>query len=416
MDLSLSSIEGFKITSYKNNMKKLLMLGGGFLQNFVIRKAKAMGYYVLCLDANPKAIGFQIADEHAVINIVDEEACLAYAREKQVDGVLTAATDFSVLTMSRIAQEMHLPGVNYASAKIIKNKASVRKLLFEAQADDTGYSYEIDSLEAIDEVLPKIKFPIMMKPVDGSGSRGASKVEKAEDFAKAAEFAMSGSITHRAVAEPFIDGKEYGVESFVDNGAVHVLAVMQKDMTQPPYYAELGHALPSGLSNELETKVKSCVYRAIVALGVNHGSVNMDLLITKEGHVHIVDIGARMGGNLIGSHIIPTGTGIDYMGNMIRAAVGDITNWKPEWMPRPIATKLLALTPGKVKALPDFDEIKIRYGVQIEHHLHVGDTITPYRTNLDGCGYVVARSFDVDESIDIAAKARNVIDGLIVRE
>ena len=68
-------------------------------------------------------------------------------------------------------------------------------------------------MEAIAEVLPKVKFPIMMKPVDGSGSRGASKVENAEDFAKAAEFAMSGSITHRAVAEPFINGREYGVES-----------------------------------------------------------------------------------------------------------------------------------------------------------------------------------------------------------
>lgn len=397
-------------------MKKLLMLGGGFLQNFVIRKAKAMGYYVLCLDADPNAIGFQIADECSVINIVDEEACLAYAREKQVDGVLTAATDFSVLTMSHIAEIMHLPGINYASAKIIKNKASVRKLLFEAQADDTGYSYEIDSLDAIDEVLPKIKFPIMMKPVDGSGSRGASKVEKAEDFAKAAEFAMNGSITNRAVAEPFIDGKEYGVESFVDNGEIHVLAVMQKDMTQPPYYAELGHAVPSGLSEELETKVKTCVYRAICALGVNHGSVNMDLLITKEGNVHIVDIGARMGGNLIGSHIIPTGTGIDYMGNMIRAAVGDATSWEPKWQPRPIATKLLALTPGKVKELPDFDEMAMRYNVQIEHHLHIGDTITPYRTNLDGCGYVVAHDLDVEHCIALAADVRKIIDENIIRE
>lgn len=72
------------------------MLGGGFLQKYVIRKAKTMGYYVLCLDADPNAVGFDIADEHAVINIVDEEACLAYARDKQVDGVLTAATDFSV--------------------------------------------------------------------------------------------------------------------------------------------------------------------------------------------------------------------------------------------------------------------------------------------------------------------------------
>lgn len=392
------------------------MLGGGFLQKYVICKAKTMGYYVLCLDADPNAVGFAIADEHAVINIVDEEACLAYARDKQVDGVLTAATDFSVLTMSRIAEELHLPGINYQSAKVIKNKALVRKRLFEANADDTGISYEIDSVEDIADILPKIKFPVMMKPVDGSGSRGASKVEKTEDFVKAAEFAMNGSITHRAVAEPFIEGKEYGVESFVDNGVIHVLGVMLKDMTEPPYYAELGHAIPSGLTPELETKVKSCVYRAIFALGVNHGSVNMDLLITNEGNVHIVDVGARMGGNLIGSHIIPMGTGIDYMGNMIRAAVGDATNWKPEWQPKPVATRLLALTPGIIKKLPNFDQIAAEYNVQIEHHLHEGNTITPYRTNLDGCGYVVAHDIDVELSIALASEVRNIIDKLIVRE
>lgn len=396
--------------------KKLLMLGGGLLQNFVIEKAKSMDYYVYCLDADPNAPGFQIADEYAVVNIVDEEACLAYARDKQVNGVLTAATDFGVLTMSRIAEAMYLPGINYRSAKIIKNKASVRKLLFEAHADDTGYAYEIGSMDEIAEILPKMKFPIMMKPVDGSGSRGASKVEKAEDFAKAVEFAMSGSITHRAVAEPFVDGREYGVESFVDNGEIHVLAVMQKDMTLPPYYAELGHAIPSGLKEELEIKVKTCVYRAVCALGVNHGSVNMDLLITNGGNVHIIDIGARMGGNLIGSHIVPIGTGIDYMGNMIRAAVSDPTCWKPECQPRTVATKLLALTPGKVKELPDFDLISSKYDVQIEHHLHVGDVITPYRTNLDGCGYVVACGYDVDNCIALATDVRKVIDESIVRE
>lgn len=397
-------------------MKKLLILGGGFLQCFVIRKAKELGYFVYCLDADPTAMGFQIADEYAVINIIDQERCLAFAKQHNVNGVLTAATDFGVLTMSYIAQEMNLPGINYAAAKMIKNKANVRRCLFEAKADDTGNSYEIDSMEEIAEVLPKIKFPIMMKPVDGSGSRGASKVERAEDFAKAAEFAMSGSITKRAVAEPFINGREYGVESFVDNGEIHVLAVMQKDMTLPPYYAELGHAIPSGLGDDLEAKVKSCVRKALLALDVNHGSVNMDLLITKDGDVHIVDIGARMGGNLIGSHIIPTGTGIDYMGNMIRAAVGDSTNWYPEWQPRPVATKLLALTPGKVKALPDFTAIEVKHNVQIEIHLHVGDEITPYRTNLDGCGYVVARSFSVEDSMIIAADVRKEIDETIVRE
>ena len=174
-------------------MKKLLMLGGGFLQCFVIRKAKEMGYVVYCLDADPNAMGFQIADEYAVINIIDQEGCLAYAKKKQVDGVLTAATDFSVLTMSYIAQEMNLPGINYGSAKMIKNKAQVRKCLYEAKADDTGYSYEIGSLEEIPEILPKILFPIMMKPVDGSGSRGASKVETAKDFFSCSSYAIYAS-------------------------------------------------------------------------------------------------------------------------------------------------------------------------------------------------------------------------------
>ena len=201
-----------------------------------------------------------------------------------------------------------------------------------------------------------------------------------------------------------------------DGTKSYVLAVMQKDMTLPPYYAELGHAIPSGLSLSLENKVKGCVKNALIALGVNHGSVNMDLLINSNGQVHIVDIGARMGGNLIGSHIIPTGTGIDYMGNMIKAAVGDETNWTPATSPQPVATKLLALKPGIVKVLPDFVKIETEFNVIVEHHLHVGDSITPYRTNLDGCGYVVAKASTIEHSIELAAKVRQMLDITILRK
>lgn len=396
-------------------MKRLLMLGGGFLQSYVINRAKELGYNVLVLDADPNAVGFKLSDEHAVINIVDENACLHYALDKKVDGVLTAATDFGVLTMSHIADAMHLPGINYQTAKIIKNKASVRKCLFDSLADDTGYSFEIKSLDEAPALSAKIEYPVMVKPVDGSGSRGASKVNCIDDFVRACELAMAGSISHHAVAEPFVVGKEYGVETFVDNGVIHVLGVMQKDMTDPPYYAELGHAMPSGLSEEMENKVKACVKRAILALNVNHGSVNMDIIIGDKGDVHIVDIGARMGGNLIGSHIIPQGTGIAYVDNMIRAAVGDKTDFTPVAEPQPVATKLLALTPGRVAKLPDFKWIAKECDVQIEHHLHVGDIITPYRTNLDGCGYVIATGKTVDEAVERVKRGRDMINEQIER-
>lgn len=76
---------------------------------------------------------------------------------------------------------------------------------------------------------------------------------------------------------------------------------------------------------------------------------------------------------------------------------------------------MLALAPGKIKNLPDFAQIAEENNVQIEHHLHIGDLITPYRTNLDGCGYVVASNLDVNLSIEQAAEVRSLIDKSIER-
>lgn len=395
-------------------MKKVLIIGAGFLQAFVIRKAKQLGYTVLAVDANPNAEGFAYADKHAVINIVDEKACLEYARQENIDGVLTAATDYGVLTAAYIAQEMGLPGLKYQVAQTIKNKYKVRKCLFENQVDDTQQAYEVSADTDLAALAKQITYPVMVKPCDGSGSRGANRVDSPEDLANACRLAMDNSLTRKAEIESFIFGSEYGAESLVVKGEVHVLGIMKKTMTQPPYYAELGHALPSDLSSETESYVRACVEKAIKALGVNSGSVNMDMLITPEGKVYIVDIGARMGGNLIGSHIIPLGTGIDYMANMIRTAVGDPVDFTPGER-SPVATRLLAFSGGVVKELPDFAAIEKTYNVQICHHMEAGQQVSEYHTNLDGCGYIVAKAQSVAAAEQNACNALTEVSKSIYR-
>lgn len=388
--------------------KKVLVIGAGFLQSFVIKKAKELGYVTLAVDADPNAIGFKYADSYAVINIVDELACLEYAKKENVDGVLTAATDYGVLTASYIAREMGLPGINYESAKIIKNKYLTRKCLYENKVDDTEEGYEISRNTDIEVLKDKIRYPVMVKPCDGSGSRGASRVGGAGELVSACNAAMDASITGRAVIEKFIVGKEYGAESLVVNGDIHVLSIMRKWMTEPPYYAELGHAIPTDLTPGTEEKARECVKNALVALGVNNGSVNMDMLITADGKVYIVDIGARMGGNMIGPCIIPYGTGVDYMANMLKCAVGDEVDFTPSDK-TVVATRLLAFGDGVVRELPDFEAIKEKYGVEIYHHMELMQRVNEYHTNLDGLGYVVARAETVDKAIENAEGALSEI-------
>lgn len=395
-------------------MKKILVIGAGFLQSYVIKEAKRLGYYVIAVDGNPKAEGFIYADEFTVINITDEQACLSFAKEKNIDGVLTAATDYGVLTAALIAQELGLNGINYESAKVIKNKYLVRKKLSESSSDDTENCYELTKEEDIERVQAQLSYPVMVKPCDGSGSRGASRVSNQDEFKEACLGALDQSLTQKVLIEPFIFGEEYGVESFVYNNDIYVLGIMKKLMTRPPYYAELGHMIPAGLSLKLEQKIKMSVVKAIKALGINFGSVNMDMLLTVEGKVHIVDIGARMGGNLIGSHIIPLGTGIQYIENMIKAAVGDPVDFSERKEKQAVATRLLALQSGTIQALPDFNLLK-NQGI-IEHHLKVGDIINEYRTNLDGCGYVVCVGASIEECNQRAETLRTIIDEGIVRE
>lgn len=389
-------------------MKKLLVIGAGFLQDFVIRKAVSMGYETLTVDADPNAVGFKHAHKHAVINIVDEKACLEYAKAEQIDGVVTAATDFGVLSAAYVAQELGLPGLKYEVAQLIKNKYRVRKCLYEAQVDDTEQAYEVNAETDIESLAKKLTYPVMVKPCDGSGSRGASRVDIAADLKDACIYAMNGSITHRAEIETFILGQEYGAESLVVDGQIHVLGIMKKWMTKPPYYAELGHAMPCGLPLKIEEKAKECVKNAIAALGINFGCVNMDMLITSEGKVYIIDIGARMGGNMIGPCIIPYGTGIDYVGAMIQNAVGDPVNMSVKEHGA-VATKLLAFDEGIVKQMPDVKMIEIRYDVEIYHHMTEGLKVNEYHTNLDGCGYVVAKGINADSAVTRAELALEAV-------
>lgn len=393
-------------------MKKILIIGAGFLQSFVIQKAKKMGYETIAVDANPNSVGFGYADKYKVIDIVDEKACLAFAQKENIDGVLTAATDYGVLTASYIARELGLPGLNYEVARLIKNKYRVRRCLYENYTDDAEQAYEVDRDTDISALAKRIVFPVMVKPCDGSGSRGTSRVDAAGALEQACHFAMDSSASQRAIVETFVVGKEYGAESIVVNGEVHVLGIMKKWMTAPPYYAELGHAMPSDLPKAVEEKAKRCVASAIKALGINFGSVNMDMIITDDGAIHIVDVGARMGGNMIGPCVVPYGTGVDYMANMICAAVGDKVDFSVcEY--GAVATRLLAFGDGVVKQLPDIEKIEKEYDVEIYHHLEVGQTIREYHTNLDGCGYIIAKAADLETAIAKADKVLSLFKKVI---
>ena len=173
-------------------------------------------------------------------------------------------------------------------------------------------------------------------------------------------------------------------------------------MTNPPYYAELGHSIPSGLSKDIEDSIVQNVTKAIKTLGVLNGSVNMDLILSRDNKANIIDVGVRMGGNVIGSHIIPSATGIDILENLVKLSIGESVNLEKK-LNRNISTRLLDFGPGKITKILDMSGlIDGNNVIDIVLNKKVGDITNTYKSNVDTFGWIVVSGNTPKEAENLA--------------
>ncbi|MDK0799566.1 ATP-grasp domain-containing protein [Clostridium perfringens] len=391
-------------------MKKIMIIGAGPLQLPVIKKVKELGFKSICIDKNKDSVGFEFADIYNTIDIIDEEECYNFAKLNKIDGVLTVATDYGVLTTSYIAERLNLKGLDYKKCKIIKNKYEIRKKL-SCEDNNLKQFYEISNMNDLDIIKNDIEYPVIVKPIDGSGSKGVNVANNYNEIKDYVSVAKNSCISKKVIVESFITGNEYGVECFVYNKKIYILAIMEKVMTKYPIFSELGH-VTINLDSEIAYNIKKVVRNTINILGINYGSVNMDILYGLNGPV-VIDIGARAGGNLISSHIVPMSTGIDLYKESIKASLGYEPDLSIKSSNKTIATRILNLNAGQVKSINfnKIEELKDKSFVKdIILNINIGSYVREYRNNLDSCGYVVVEGNSVEDAKDKALKIRDEIE------
>ena len=392
-------------------MKKVLIFGA---VKHAIEKAKELGYETIVVDQVSTLPTIKLADKFKCIPFEDFEANLEYAKQEKIDGVVNA-TEFAVLVSSYVAEKLNLPGLNFETAKIVKNKYEIRKKMLENGITNVPQFFEVENIEQLNDIKGKIKFPVIIKPASGLGSLHVYRIDDFETLSEKIIEVIDGSFNKKALIETFITGQEYGVESFVYNGEVFVLGIMKKNMTPLPYRSELGHIIPSELPEEIENKIKNVVTNLIMTLKINAGAVNMDLILSEDNEVFIIDVGARMGGNAITSHIIPLSKGIDHVGNVIKYSMGDNNIELEPKFNKCVVTRILDLDEGTIKKLPDFSKYYDNEVVEIYFEKAVGDKIEKYISDAQRCGFLVVQGEDIEKIKKKAVEIRNRINEEIVR-
>lgn len=383
--------------------KKILLLGGSAQQVPAIKKAKEMGYDTVLIDYLPDNPGQFVADKWYPASTTDVEEVYRIAKEEKVSGILPYASDPAALPAAIVSERLGLPTNPAKSVEILGVKHKFRPFLKENGFACPGhFILPVDlSREEVIEKVSQLKFPVVIKPTDSSGSKGVSFINDIAEIDKALEWAKSYSRNGVLIAEEFIhrghphiiagdifvvDGKItiFGdLESWRDNGGESLIPI--------------GEKYPEQLTETQRDNMYSELQRLMDVLEIRNGEFNIEILIDNEDRPHFLEVGPRAGGNMIPVQVSDI-YGVDLIEANVAAAMGE----KIELSPVTPSERFMTLVvhshkPGIFERLDFSDEVKDKV-YRTVYYKHPGDKIEAFNEAGKAIG-IVFMKFDTEKEM-----------------
>jgi len=306
-------------------MKRILFLGGANFQIPAIEEAKRMGLYVITCDYLPNNPGHKLADEYYNVSTVDIPAVLRLAEKIKPDIIMAYASDPGAPVAAFVSEKYGLPSNPYAVVRNLSEKDLFRGFLQEHNFN-VPRSMGLDESEIDTSLLDDFIYPLIVKPVDASGSKGVMKILEPSELKIASKYALSLSRKRRIIIEEFVfcDGEQLHGDGFVINGnlAFYYLGdhhYNHKVNQFVPYCT----TWPSKKAKTIIDAVGREVAMAVKCVGLQNGPINIEARVSVKGEIYIMEIGPRSGGNFV-PQAIKYATGFDMIKSSLDILMGNI--------------------------------------------------------------------------------------------
>jgi biotin carboxylase len=304
-------------------MKKILFLGGAPSQIPPIQYALEQGHEVITLDYLPQNPGHKLSHRYYNVSTTDKDAVLDVARAEKIDGIVAYASDPAAPTAAYVAEKMGLPGNPYESVEILARKDLFRAFLAK-HGFNTPCSKAFYSEDDAKIWLNEIGVPAFVKPVDSSGSKGVTHLQKIEDFPAAFEHALKFSREKKVVVEEKIVRQGYQVagDGFIVDGELVFRCWADEHFDKLCNgLVPIGQTFPTSHKEELLDQAHRESQRLLTLLGMRTGALNFDFVFSEDGKFYFLELGPRNGGCLI-PEVIRYATGVDLIKYTVDAALG----------------------------------------------------------------------------------------------
>lgn len=376
--------------------KSILVFGGSDFQRSLIKECMKMGLHTVVIDPNPEAEAKDYAHAFEVVGGQDFEGTCKVVEKHKIDAIVTGATDKPLVMMARIAEKYGLKFISQDTAKW-----STDKFLMKQKFQENNLPHAKGVI--IEEINDDLNYPLIIKPSDNSGSRGVVFCENKEALGTLFEEAKMHTRKPYLIAEEFIEGKEYSIESLHYNGKSEILQITEKIVTPLPYFIELGHVQPVEIDADTLKKLELLLDKAVKAFGFDNCGAHNEVKI-NNGEITLIEVSPRIGGDFISSTLVKASTGINMEKALIQMALGE----EPQLGKREDAASgifFFFLKEGRIKSMNNVEEIlNMDEIIQYEFNLKVGDVVPKIKTGVDRYGYFILKTENREKLIELKNK------------
>ncbi|MEP6909339.1 MAG: ATP-grasp domain-containing protein [Actinomycetota bacterium] len=386
--------------------KRVLVLGAGPAQLGLLAAARERGLFVIALDRDPAAPGFQYADRRAIISTEDEQGIAQLAEAENVDGIIAPGIDWPVGIAARVAERIGLPHpIDPATGSLAVSKQKQRERLTAAGVPQPAWQIVKSPEETLQQTVAT---SWVVKAPDRQGQKGLALVSSEEELPAAIGRAIEESRSGVAIVEELVDGPEVTVNAFSVRGEFHPLTVTDRlTAERPAFGVALAHVWPS----EAGGKAAEVAGRAVEALGIKDGPSYTQLRIGPDGP-QVIEVAARLGGGH-DAELVHAALGVDLNELALQAALGE-----PLWsaalhaVPQVGGAVVRFLVPpeGVLQAVEGVEAAWAAEGVQdIRVYREPGHVFGPFLRAADRAGAVLAVGASREEALQRADEAACLI-------
>ena len=389
--------------------KRILIIGAGWEQVPLIKKAKEMGLYVVATHPDETGDGLSFADEKEIVNPRDLPKILDIAKKHKIDAATADECDYSYFASVFVANNLGLPGTKIDTAQLSTNKKRVRIKCQEYGILQPTF-YPCVALKEVKEAVGKIGFPIIMKPLDNRGNFGVNQVLESSEIEPAFYEAIANSHSREILVEKFIEGTMIMIDGYVFDNLGHIpLAISSKKMLGGRKRVAMDIIYPAQIPEQfLKKALETTNQIANKALKLERGATHTEFILDKKGDIYLIEIHNRGGGVFISNKIVPAVSGVDVSECLIRHALGEkVTLGKePDILTKFALLKFFRFSPGKVKKILDIEKSKKTLGL-LEMRLSIkeGDIIKEITNDANRHGFTITVGDSADEVYKISNQA-----------